>query len=229
MTRGAATRAVLLVLLVLGLFVAGRVGGLPEVASLREGVRSAGTAGWLVFVGGYALLALVPAPKAALTILGGALYGWWLGAALSLTGALVGAAVAFELGRLLGREAVDRLAGGRLRRVDELLRDHGLGAVVAVRLVPLVPYTAINYAAGLSGVRRRHYMVGSALGMVPGSVAYAALGAWGADPWGLFAGAAALVVLVLLGGLLGRRLLGHQLPGHQGPGEALRPPETKEP
>lgn len=218
-------RAALLVLLLLGLFVAARSGGLPDVAALRERVRSAGAAGGVVFVGGYALLALVPAPKAALTILGGALYGWWLGAALALAGALVGALVAFELGRGLGREAVDRLAGGRVQRVDELLRDHGLGAVVAVRLVPLVPYTAINYAAGLSGVRRRDYAIGSALGMVPGSVAYAALGAWGADPWGLFAGGAALVVLVLLGGMLGRRLLGRQ----SRPSEAHRPPERKEP
>ena len=198
-------------MLVLGLFVAARLGGLPDVAALSASVRSAGAAGGVVFVGGYAVLALVPAPKAALTILGGALYGWWLGAALALLGALVGAVVAFELGRLLGRDAVDRRAGGRLQRVDTLLRDHGLGAVVAVRLVPLVPYTAINYAAGLSGVRRRDYVLGSALGMVPGSIAYAALGAWGAEPWGLFAGGAALVLLVLLGGLLGRRLLARRV------------------
>ncbi len=204
-------RAVVLVVLVVTSFVAGRVLGLPDVASLRASVRSAGAAGGLVFVGGYAVLALLPAPKAVLTVLGGALFGWWLGTVLSLIGALVGAVVAFELGRLLGREAVERLLGGRVATVDSLLRDHGLGAVVAVRLVPLVPFTAINYASGLSGVRRRDYLVGSALGMVPGSAAYAAIGAWGAEPWGVFAAAAALVVLVLSGGFLGRRLLsGHE-------------------
>ena len=204
-------RAVVLVVLVVTSFVAGRVLGLPDVASLRASVRSAGAAGGLVFVGGYAVLALLPAPKAVLTVLGGALFGWWLGTVLSLIGALVGAVVAFELGRLLGREAVERLLGGRVAKVDSLLRDHGLGAVVAVRLVPLVPFTAINYASGLSGVRRRDYLVGSALGMVPGSAAYAAIGAWGAEPWGVFAAAAALVVLVLSGGFLGRRLLaGHE-------------------
>lgn len=208
MTRGAALRGVALLLLVSGLFVAAELHGLPDVASLRESVRSAGAAGGLVFVGAYALIALVPAPKAVLTALAGALYGWWLGAALALLGAFIGAVVAFELGRLLGREAVDRLVGGRLQRVDSVLRDHGLGAVVAVRLVPVLPFTAINYASGLSAVRRRDYAVGSALGMVPGSVAYAALGAWGTEPWGIFAGVAALVLLVLVGGAFGRRLLG---------------------
>lgn len=212
MTRRAAVRAVILVLVIVASFVAARVLGLPDVASLRASVRSAGAAGGLVFVGVYALLALVPAPKAVLTVLGGALFGWWLGAALALLGALIGAVVAFELGRLLGREAVERLVGDRLGRVDSLLRDHGLGAVVAVRLVPLVPFTAINYASGLSGVRRRDYLVGSALGMIPGSVAYSAFGAWGTEPGGVFAAAAGLVVLVLLGGLLGRRLLA----GHEG-------------
>lgn len=217
MTRGAAVRAVALLLVVAGGFVAAEVHGLPDATSLREDVRSAGAAGVLVFLGGYALLALVPAPKAVLTVLAGALYGWWLGAALALLGALVGALVAFELGRLLGREAVDRLLGGRLARVDALLRDHGTGAVVAVRLVPVLPFTAINYAAGLSAVRRRDYLVGSALGMVPGSLAYAALGAWGTDPWGIFAAVAALVVLVLVGGGFGRRLLGHR--DHTGGGD----------
>jgi len=75
--------------------------------------------------------------------------------------------------------------------VDALLSDHGLSAVLVVRLVPLVPFIAINYASGLSGVRFRHYVLGSALGMVPGSLAYAALGAYGSNPWGLAAAGSA--------------------------------------
>lgn len=220
MTRGAVIRAAALVLIVSGGFVAAELGGLPDVTSLRESVRSAGAAGGVVFVGGYALIALVPAPKAVLTALAGALYGWWLGAALALLGALIGAVIAFELGRLLGREAVDRLIRGRLARVDSLLRDHGFGAVVAVRLVPVLPFTAINYASGLSAVRRRDYTLGSAVGMVPGSLAYAALGAWGAEPWGIFAGVAALVVLVLVGGAFGRHLLERDVGADVPPGSA---------
>lgn len=198
---------VLLVAVIVVTSVLAEIYGMPDVDSLRDRVESAGGAGMVVFVGGYALLALLPAPKGVLTALGGTLFGWGTGAALSLLGALIGAVVAFEVGRWLGREAVDRLTRGRLRAVDDLLRDHGLGAVLAVRLVPVLPYTVINYAAGLSGVRRRDYVLGSALGMVPGSLAYSAVGAWGTNPWGLLAAGAALVLLVVVGGTLGRRLL----------------------
>jgi uncharacterized membrane protein YdjX (TVP38/TMEM64 family) len=55
-------------------------------------------------------------------------------------------------------------------------------------------------------VRFRHYVLGSALGMVPGSLAYAALGAYGTNPWGLIAAGSALVVLVAGGSWWARRL-----------------------
>lgn len=203
------TRLSALAALLLVVFVVEQLRGWDDVRLLREQVDAAGPWGAVVFVVGYALLCLLPAPKALLTALGGLLFGWWLGALLSWVAALAGAAVAFGLGRALGRDAVDRLTRGRVERADRLLADHGFGAVLAARLTPVLPFTVINYAAGLTGVQWRHYAMGSALGMVPGSLAYAALGAWGTDPWGIFAGVAVLVALVALGGLLGRRLLGH--------------------
>lgn len=195
--------------LLLAVFVVEQLRGWDDVRLLRDQVDSAGPWGAGVFVAGYALLCLLPAPKALLTALGGLLFGLWLGALLSWIAALGGAAAAFGLGRALGREAVDRLTSGRVERADRLLGDHGFGAVLAARLTPVLPFTVINYAAGLTGVRWRHYLLGSALGMVPGSLAYAALGAWGADPWGIFAGVAVLVALVGLGTVLGRRLITH--------------------
>ncbi|MGD9961897.1 TVP38/TMEM64 family protein [Nocardioides sp.] len=194
--------------LLLAVFVVEQVRGWDDVRLLREQVDAAGPWGTAVFVAGYTLLCLLPAPKALLTALGGLLFGWWLGALLSWIGALTGAAAAFWLGRAWGRDAVDRLTRGRVERADRLLAQHGFGAVLAARLTPVLPFTVINYAAGLTGVRWRHYALGSALGMIPGSLAYSALGAWGTDPWGIFAGVAVLVALVALGTILGRRLLG---------------------
>ena len=208
-----------LVAVLLAVFVVEQLRGWDDVRLLREQVDAAGPWGAAVFVAGYAVLCLLPAPKALLTALGGVLFGLWLGALLSWIAALTGAAAAFGLGRVLGRDAVDRLTRGRLERADQLLAHHGFGAVLAARLTPVLPFTVINYAAGLTGVQWRHYVLGSALGMVPGSLAYAALGAWGADPWGIFAGVAVLVALVALGGLLGRRLLGHD-------GDAMPSPHT---
>ncbi len=206
MSRTALIKAGALALILLGAIGLALFFGTPDIASMRSRVETAGVWSPALFFALYAGLALVPVPKAVLTATGGALFGLWAGAGLSLAGALVGAVISFGLGRLLGREAVDRLIGGQLARIDALLADRGLSAVLIVRLVPLVPFIAINYASGLSAVRFRHFVVGSAIGMVPGSLAYAALGAYGTDPWGLAAAASALLVLVLGGSWWARRL-----------------------
>lgn len=178
----------------------------PDVAEMRSRIGEAGIWGPALFFLIYAGLSLIPYPKAVLTAAGGALFGFWVGAGLSLAAALVGATISFGIGRLLGRDTVDRLIRGRLARVDALLGDHGLSAVLVVRLVPLVPFTAVNYASGLSGVRFRDYVLGSTFGMIPGSLAYAALGAYGTNPWGLAAAGSALVVLIAGGSWWARRL-----------------------
>lgn len=177
----------------------------PE--QLRTTVEEAGPWGPLLYVVGYALLVLVPSPASVLTILGGALFGLVQGVLLAWVGAVLGAVGGFAVGRRLGRPAVDRLLGGRLAQADRVLAHHGLPAVLAVRLVPVFPFTPLNYAAGLVGVRFRHYLLGSALGILPGATAYAAVGASGADPLGIVVGVAGLVLLVVVGGWWGRRLL----------------------
>ena len=206
MDRAALVKAGALALVLLGAIGLAPILGTPDIAALRSRVDAAGVWGPAVFFALYVGLALIPCPKALLTAAGGALFGLWAGAALSLAAALVGAVISFGVGRMLGREAVDRLIHGRLARVDALLADHGLSAVLIVRLVPLVPFIAINYASGLSGVKFRHYVLGSALGMVPGSLAYAALGAYGTEPWGLAAAGSALIILVVGGSWWARRL-----------------------
>ncbi len=206
MSRTALIKAGALILIVLGAVALALILGTPDIAAMRARVEGAGVWAPAMFFVLYAGLALIPCPKSVLTAAGGALFGLWAGAGLALAGALVGAIISFAVGRLLGREAVDRLIGGRLARVDALLSDHGLSAVLVVRLVPLVPFIAINYASGLSGVRVRHYVLGSALGMIPGSLAYAAVGAYGTNPWGLAAAVSALLLLVVGGSWWARRL-----------------------
>lgn len=200
-------RLVVLLAVLVALFVVEQRRGWDDAQALRDLAEGAGAWGALAFAAGYAALVLLPAPKAVLTVLAGAIYGVWWGALLSWSAALVGATLAFALARAMGRDAVDRLTRGRTARADAVLAEHGLGAVVAVRLVPVLPFTVINYAAGVTALRWPAYLLGSALGMVPGSLAYAAVGAWGTDPWGLFSGVAALVLLVVVGSIVGRRLV----------------------
>ncbi len=206
-SRSDRLRLVTLVLAFTAASVALHLSGWSGPEHLQALVESAGWAGAAVFVVGYALLVLVPSPASVLTILSGVLFGLWWGTLLAWAGALLGAFGGFLLGRRLGRPAVDRMLRGRLQQADKVLARHGLVAVLAVRLLPLFPFTPINYASGLLGVRLRDYVLGTAVGIVPGALAYAAVGASGADPLGIVIGVAGLLVLTLLGGAIGRRLL----------------------
>lgn len=200
-------RLLALVVVFVGVSLALHFSGWSGPDRLQELVAGAGWGGVVIFVLGYALLVLIPTPASVLTILGGALFGLWWGTLLAWAGAMLGATGGFLVGRRLGRPSVDRLLNGRLRQADAVLSEHGLLAVLAVRLLPLFPFTPLNYAAGLLGVRLRDYVLGTAIGILPGALAYAAVGSSGANPRGIVFGVGGLVALTVLGGTVGRRLL----------------------
>lgn len=182
-------------------------GVLPSPTDVRSAVRDAGAWAPAVFVAAFAGLTLVATPRNVLTTIGAALFGIAGGIVLSWIAALIGAVAAFGLARLLGADTAQRLTRGRLERVDTVLRDHGTAAVVAARLLPVVPFSAVNYGAGVLGVRLRDFTLGTAVGIIPGTLAYAALGTYALDdPWAFAAVGVVLVVLFVAGSVAARRL-----------------------
>lgn len=198
--------AALVVLLGTGVVVLVTV-DLPSVEQVRADVAEAGPWAPVLFVGAYVVATLLLLPKNVLSAAAGLAFGLASGVAVVWVGAMVGAVVAFWLGRALGRDAVGQLAGRHLLRLDELVRRRGLLAVLVLRLVPVVPFTAVNYGSGLVDLRFRDYLLGTAIGILPGTVAYVALGAYGSTPASLpfVLAAAALVALSVAGVVLARR------------------------
>lgn len=196
--------------LVVGVLLAGGLALLllgGDLATVRRAVAASGAWGPVVFVVLHVVLTLVPVPKNLLAGIAGALFGLGAGSALSWVGAVVSAWVTFELAGRLGAEAVDGITGARVERVRRVLRERGLLAVVIARLTPLVPFTVVNYGAGVSRVGRRDYLLGTALGVVPGTVAYVAVGASaGQDATTILLAGGAGVLLLVAAGLLARRL-----------------------
>lgn len=184
-----------------GVLAAGVVIALTVDMPDREGTsRLIETTGWAapaVFIGLYALVTLAPVPKNVLSAVAGLLFGLGYGVFLVLVAAMLGALAAFGLGRVLGRAAVERITSARVRDVDALLARRGVLAVVTVRLVPVLPFTAINYTAGLTGIRLRDYTLGTAIGILPGTVSYVTIGAYGSTPgaWPFLVSVGALFVL----------------------------------
>jgi uncharacterized membrane protein YdjX (TVP38/TMEM64 family) len=173
-------RVVTLVTLLLALGVAAWTVDVPDVATLQYRIRSTGAAAPLVFVAAYAALVPAPLPKSVLSTAAGMAFGLPLGLALVLAGATSGAVIAFGIARLLGRDVVSRMAGGTLGRVDDVVERHGVTAALVIRFVPVMPFTVLNYACGVSAMRLSHYALGTAVGIAPSSTALVVLGSAGA-------------------------------------------------
>lgn len=218
LSRRALLRAVTLIVLLVVVVLVAVVGGAPQRGQIEGWLTAAGPVAPLVFLLVYALSTLFPVPKNVLSILAGLLFGMGWGLVLVWAAAVLGAVTAYQLGRSLGREAVEALTGARVAKLDDVLARHGLLSIIAVRLVPVLPFTAINYAAGLTAVTFPAYLLGTALGIVPGTIAYVALGAYATElsSWPFVAAAVTLLLLSVGGVIAARRWRAR--PGKTAPG-----------
>ena len=180
---------------------------LPTTAQVDAWAAGGGVWVPALFVVGYAAATLLLLPKNVLSAAAGLVFGLGVGLVLVWVAAMLGAAASFWLGRRLGRDGVQRLAGRHLARLDALVLRHGVLAVLVARLVPVVPFTAVNYGSGLTGVGFRAYLLATAIGIVPGTVAYVAVGAYGTDPasWPFLAATGVLLGLTAAGAWWSRR------------------------
>jgi phospholipase D1/2 len=103
-------------------------------------------------------------------------FGPVLGTAYAMIGALLSAAVVYAAGAILGQSWARRLLGPRWRRVGDTLSGRGVLAIALVRMVPVAPYSVVNFLAGALRLRFVDFGLGTALGLIPGVVALSILG-----------------------------------------------------
>lgn len=150
--------------------------GQIDAAALEAWVHGAGWAGQVVFVALYAVATVAFLPGAALTLSGGALFGPVWGTLWNLSGATLGATLAFLIARHLGSDWVTRRMGARLRALNDGVSSEGWRFIAFVRLVPLFPFNLLNYALGLTRISAPTFIAASAIFMLPGAAAYTWLG-----------------------------------------------------
>ncbi len=132
----------------------------------------------LGFIGVYVLQTALSLPGAAvLSLAAGAVFGTLPATLYVNVGATAGAVLAFLLSRTLLRDWVVRRFGRRVEAIDRGLRENGLSYLLFLRLVPVFPFFLINLAAGLTGLPLRTYVLGTMLGILPGSFVYCNAGA----------------------------------------------------
>ena len=180
----AAASGLMLVLIaaaVLGLTLAWQYTGLSEIAAperVREFLSASAGEPWafaLVLLA-YLVGGAVAFPVTILILATAAVFGPWLGALYAALGAGSSALLMYWIGARFGEESLGRLLGARWERARAGLRKRGLLAIVAVRVVPVAPFTLINLAAGASSIRLTDYVIGTVLGMGPGLVVMSVLG-----------------------------------------------------
>ncbi len=148
----------------------------------------------------YLIAPVLALPGTPLSLAGGFLFGGLWGTVYTVIGAGTGATLAFLVARYLGRDFVGKVLRGKARTLDEEIAGHGLQVIFFLRLVPLVPFNLLNYAAGLSKMRLRHYVLGTYVGIIPGTFAYVYLGSslTSIGSWQFFLAVGLLALLILV-------------------------------
>ncbi len=119
------------------------------------------------------VVAILPVPAEIPAMLNGMVFGPIVGVLITWGGALIGAVVSFELASRFGRPlGVKVLSPAVLDRVDRLAVSAGWPGLLVARLIPTIAFTALNWGAGLTAIRRRTFLWTTAIGIVPGVIVF---------------------------------------------------------
>lgn len=120
---------------------------------------------------------IAPLPAFVITFANGAIFGFWGGTLLSWSSAMLGAAIAFYISRIVGPNRVARIIGRRAaEKADRFFEKYGNAAVLIARLTPVISFDAVSYAAGLTRIRFIGFWIATGIGQLPATLVYSYLG-----------------------------------------------------
>jgi uncharacterized membrane protein YdjX (TVP38/TMEM64 family) len=135
---------------------------------------------------------IAPLPAFLITFANAAVFGWWQGALLSWSSAMVGAILCFFIARALGRDTVEKFAGkGALKGVEAYFTKYGSKTILVCRLLPFVSFDAVSYFAGLTSIEFWPFVLATGLGQLPATIVYSYVG-------GMLTGGVKYFVMALL-------------------------------
>lgn len=160
---------------------------------VRDFIDEYGTYAMLVSAGLMVFQSIAaPLPAFLITFANANLFGWWQGAILSWSSAMLGAAVCYYISRILGRDVVEKLTSkAGLESVDRFFEKYGRQSILIARLLPFMSFDLVSYAAGLTSMAFVPFFVATGLGQLPATIIYSYVG-------GMLTGGAQLLVTGLL-------------------------------
>ncbi|MBE0492254.1 MAG: TVP38/TMEM64 family protein [Sulfurospirillum sp.] len=176
--------------------------------NIRKFVLSFGFWSPIVFVVLFTLVPLTLFPDSLLAIAGGLVFGFGFGSLYILIGAFCGATVSFYIARYFSSWLREKLGDGELLNLDAKVKKNGFMVILLLRLVPLVPFDIISYSAGLSKIHYRDFIFATCVGIIPGVLVYANIGAQALDIGSndFYISLALLIALLLFSLIMQKRL-----------------------
>ena len=226
--RAARARLLVLAAVLVTLVATLALSGVLSAQRVRDWIDGTGVVAPLAFVALSSLLTVVLFPGPLLAGASGLLFGTAVGTPLSILSATLGATVAFSLARWWAHDAVEELAGPRVQALRAWVGRRGFVSVLYARIAPGVPYTLVNYAAGLTPVALGSFVAATATGVAPRAFAYTALGGSLGDlrsPEAIIA-VVVIVVMAVVGLALARRDL-RRAPTAPEPGTGSSSPDAR--
>ena len=160
---------------------------------VRDFIDEYGTYAMLVSAGLMVFQSVIaPLPAFLITFANANLFGWWQGAILSWSSAMLGAGICYYISRVLGRDIVERLTSKTgLESVDRFFEKHGRNSILIARLLPFMSFDLVSYAAGLTSMTFVPFFIATGIGQLPATIIYSYVG-------GMLTGGAQLLVTGLL-------------------------------
>lgn len=147
-----------------------------NIENLKIWIRARGVFAPFIFIALYVLATVLCLPGSVLTLIAGLIFGVLGGTVTVIIASNTGALCAFLITRYLGRETAEKFLRGRLVTLDEGIERNAFHIVLWLRLIPLFPFNALNYALGLTKIKTSTCVVANFLGMLPGTFVYVSLG-----------------------------------------------------
>ncbi len=130
----------------------------------------------IAFILVYMLATTFMVPASALTIGGGFLFGAAIGAPATVIGATIGACLLFIAAKSSIGEALKSIAGPFVGKMEKGFNESPFSYLFTLRLIPLFPFAVVNIAPAILGAKFRDYFITTAIGIIPGTVAYSLIG-----------------------------------------------------
>lgn len=154
------------------------LGGIkPE--QLQEWLKQAGIWAPIIYIALYIVATVLIMPSTALNLTGGAIFGLWLGTLWTSIAAITAAVISFYYSRSFARKGLGNKLDRHWRKMDAEVVRGGIFYIFAIRLLPIIPYGLVNFAAGLTSVSFKDYFLGTILGTIPGVLPFVFLGSSG--------------------------------------------------